>query len=142
MVSLIVTNPYKYKRRGKHLTQRLLVLFVIFRKKSIMVAQVQYMHGTYMYLPCICMNKLYYLVHPFNAQVLSESMSKALLLICGDNASETAKFVGMADTFFDALNVHNYTHGVHQLKLFQAPYTSSEDMRLEVPVDTFKYHVH
>ena len=86
------------------------------------------------------MNKLYYLVNPFNAQVLGESMSKALLLICEDNASETAKFVGMADKFFDALNVHNYTHGVHQLKLFQAPYTSSEDMRLEVPLDTFKYH--
>ena len=78
------------------------------------------------------LNKLYYLVNPFNAQVLSESMSKALLLICGENASETAKFVGMADKFFDALNIHNYMHGVRKLKLFQAPYTSSEDMRLKV----------
>ena len=59
-------------------------------------------------------------------------MSKALLKICGDNASETAKLVGMADKFFDALNVHNNTHGVRKLKSFQAPYISSEDMRLEV----------
>ena len=38
----------------------------------------------------------------------------------------------MVDKFFDALNVHNYTHGVHSRKRFQMPYTSGEDMRLKV----------
>ena len=38
----------------------------------------------------------------------------------------------MVDKFFDAVNVHNYTHGIHSRKRFQMPYTSSEDMRLKV----------
>ena len=40
-----------------------------------------------------------------STQVLSNSVSKGLLLVCGD------RFVNMADRFFDALNVHNYSHG-------------------------------
>ena len=50
----------------------------------------------------------------------------------GDEASETARFVGMVDKFFDALNVHNYTHGVHSRKRFKMTYTSGEDMRLKL----------
>ena len=59
------------------------------------------------------------------SQVLSESVSKALLLgEGGSRASETSKFVLFMDKFFDALNVHNYTHGVP----FQMPYTSPKLM--------------
>ena len=59
-------------------------------------------------------------------------MSKALQLTGGDEASETAHFASMMDKFFDALNVHNYTHGIHSRKKFQMPYTSEDDMRLKV----------
>ena len=38
----------------------------------------------------------------------------------------------MVDKFFDALNVHNYTHGIHKRKEFQMPYTTSTDRRLKV----------
>ena len=68
----------------------------------------------------------------FVIQVLSESVSKALQLTGGEEASETARFVGMMDRFFDAVNVHNYSHGVHSRKMFQMPYTSSKDWRLKV----------
>lgn len=65
-------------------------------------------------------------------QVLSESVSKALQLTGGDEAVETARFVNMMDKFFDALNVHNYTHGIHARKEFQMPYTTSKDKRVKV----------
>ena len=64
-----------------------------------------------------------------STQVLSDSVSKGLLLVCGEEASETARFVSMADRFFDALNVHNYSHGVRSLKPFQLPYTSRVVLR-------------
>ena len=59
-------------------------------------------------------------------------MSKGLELVGGEEASETARFVGMIDQFFDALNVHNYHHGVHSRKPFQEPYTKGDDPRLKV----------
>ena len=59
-------------------------------------------------------------------------MSRALQLTRGREASETAKFVEMMDKFFDSMNVHNYTEGVHKRKRFQMPYTTSKDMRLRV----------
>ena len=68
----------------------------------------------------------------FVIQVLSESVSKALQLTSGEEAYETAHFVGMLDKFFDAVNVHNYSHGVHSRKMFQMPYTSSKDWHLKV----------
>ena len=61
-----------------------------------------------------------------NLQVLSESISKALQLTGGDEAVKTARFVNMMDKFFDALNVHNYTHE------FQMPCTTSKDKRVKV----------
>ena len=64
--------------------------------------------------------------------MLSESVSKALMLVCGEEASETAHFVEMMDKFFDALNVKNYTIGCHSLKPFKLPYRSKSDMRLKV----------
>ena len=65
-------------------------------------------------------------------------MSKALLLRGGSQASETSKFILFMDKFFDALNVHNYTHGVHARKPFQMPYTSPNDKRLKVNDNTIK----
>ena len=64
--------------------------------------------------------------------MLSETVSRALQLTGGREASETAKFVEMMDKLFDSMNVHNYTEGVHKRKRFQMPYTISEDMRLRV----------
>ena len=34
--------------------------------------------------------------------------------------------------YFDALNVSNYTDGLHKLKAFKHPYRSAEDFRLKV----------
>ena len=65
-------------------------------------------------------------------QVLSESVSKALQLTGGAEVEETAKFAGMFDKFFDALNVSNYTEGVRHRKPFQLPYRSASDFRLKV----------
>ena len=59
-------------------------------------------------------------------------MSQALHLTGGDEVSETAHFIGMMDRFFDALNVHNFSHGSKALKPFQLPYTSATDFRLKV----------
>ena len=63
---------------------------------------------------------------------MSESVSKAVVLVCGDVATETAKFLDMADKLFDTLNVHNYSHGATARKPFQMPFTSHEDWRLKV----------
>ena len=41
-------------------------------------------------------------------QVLSETVSKALVRTGGEEAAETAKFVSLVDKFFDCLNVNNY----------------------------------
>ncbi len=71
-------------------------------------------------------------LHPFLLQVLSESVSKALELSGEEDVTETVRFVAMVDKWFDALNVHNYTHGVHARKTFQLPYTSGHDRRLKV----------
>ena len=56
----------------------------------------------------------------------------ALRLIGGKDAEGTSKFADMMDKFFDCLNVHNYTHGIHSRKDFQKPYTSADDVRLKV----------
>ena len=64
--------------------------------------------------------------------MLSESVSHALHLTGGDEASETAHFIGLMDKLFDALNVHNFSHGARALKPFQMPYTPTTDFRLKV----------
>lgn len=63
---------------------------------------------------------------------MSESVSKALILTGGSDARETAIFVSMFDTFFDTLNVSNYTTGMHARQSFQQPYRSEKDCRLKV----------
>ena len=62
-------------------------------------------------------------------QVLSESVSKALVLTGGSPVEETAKFVDLMDKFFDCLNVHNYSHGFRARKPFQLPYRSGQDKK-------------
>eukprot|EP00731_Ephydatia_muelleri_P011895 Em0006g789a len=65
------------------------------------------------------------------AQLLSETVAKALVLSGDPAVQETAKFVTMFDKFFDALNVSNYTSGVNKRKVFQQPYRSGDDFRLK-----------
>eukprot|EP00731_Ephydatia_muelleri_P028880 Em0020g524a len=65
------------------------------------------------------------------AQVLSESVSKAVELIGGVEAAETAKFLIMFDKFFDCLNVSNCSEGHQQRKPFREPYRSADDFRLK-----------
>ena len=65
-------------------------------------------------------------------KVFSESVLKALYVTGGDEATETAHFVGMIDKCFDCLNVHNYTHGIHLRKVHQMPYTTGKDRQLKV----------
>ena len=48
-------------------------------------------------------------------KVLSESASKAIMLTGGEAAAETAQFVHMVDQFFDVMNVHIYTDGLHAI---------------------------
>ena len=59
-------------------------------------------------------------------------MSKALKFTGGPEVEETAKFVDMFDKFFDSLNVNNFTTAYHKRKVFQRPYRSRTDFRLEV----------
>ena len=47
----------------------------------------------------------------FMPQVLSDSVSKALLLTGGEEAKQTAKFCDMFNKSFDCLNVSNFTDG-------------------------------
>ena len=54
--------------------------------------------------------------------MLSESVAKALPLVVGQRASETARFVLMFDRFFDMLNVSNFTNGTRSRKPFLHPY--------------------
>ena len=56
-------------------------------------------------------------------------VSKALPIIVGDAASETARFVEMFDKFFDCLNV---THMGDDQKSSRKPYFTPEDNRLVV----------
>lgn len=65
-------------------------------------------------------------------QVLSESVAQALKMTGGPIAQGTATFIGMADKFFDCLNVDNLNEGKEKRKKFQEPYTSKDDVRLKV----------
>ena len=69
--------------------------------------------------------------------MLSESVHNGLKSRGGDEASQTAKFALMMDRFFDSLNVHNYTEGIHKRKPFQLPYISEKDRRLKVGYDGY-----
>lgn len=68
----------------------------------------------------------------YNIQVLSETVSHALIEVLGDEARETAKFAEIMDKFFDIMNVRNYAEGIRSRKPFRNPYLSANDSRLEV----------
>ena len=59
-------------------------------------------------------------------------MSKALLEVGGDEATETAKFCLMMDRFFDSLNVVNYEEGHKHSKEYRKPYKGKDDFRFKV----------
>lgn len=59
-------------------------------------------------------------------------MHKALLTFQGEEATETAKFAGMFDKFFDCLNTSNSGVGKQSRKSFKNPYRIATDFRLEV----------
>lgn len=59
-------------------------------------------------------------------------MSKALPLVLGPVAAETARFTSMFDRFFDCLNVSSLNAGARHRKSFLHPYRSASDERLEV----------
>ena len=64
-------------------------------------------------------------------------MHKALLTFQGEEATETAKFAGMFDKFFDCLNTSNSYVGKHLINSFKNPYRRDSngrvtDFRLEV----------
>jgi hypothetical protein len=65
------------------------------------------------------------------AQVLSESLGKALALTGGPEAEETSKFILMFDKFFDIFNVSNFSNWARHRKPFQYPYRKEDDFRLE-----------
>ena len=62
--------------------------------------------------------------------MLSSSVSKALELFGGDEASETARMASMFDKFFDAVNVSRLDEGKLSRNCFKSPYHSKDDFRL------------
>ena len=73
-----------------------------------------------------------YLITVACDQVLSDSVSKALMLTGGSEAFETAMFLAKVDKFFDCLNVTSYRKGFKTRKEFQKPYFKKDDARLKV----------
>ena len=68
-------------------------------------------------------------------------MSKALTLVGGEETTETARFVGVMDKFFDALNVSNFSNGKKNRKPFQDPYRSEKDIRLSVSYTVYSNNI-
>ena len=73
-------------------------------------------------------------VHVCFVQVLSSTVSKALSMSGGEEASETSYFVKMMDHFFDCLNVGNYISGKHSRNPFKQLHQTSSDFRLKVRI--------
>ena len=64
--------------------------------------------------------------------MLSNSVAKALPLVVGEKASETAKFAAIFNKFFDILNVGNFKNGTRYRNPNLHPYRHGEDERLKV----------
>ena len=86
----------------------------------------------HIYIPPSLPSLLPNFIHKSVIQVLSSSVSKAVTMIGGEEASETAMFVLMMDRFFDCFNVGKYTSGKYSRNTFKQPYRSSRDFRLNV----------
>ena len=71
-------------------------------------------------------------MHCILLQVLSDSVAKALPIVVGPVAEETAKFAAIFDKFFYLLNVSNFTNGTRYRKPFRHPFRSGSDDRLKV----------
>ena len=65
-------------------------------------------------------------------QVLSESLLKALLLVVGQEARESARFVHIFDKFSDVINVRNFTDRKFHRIPFQNPYCNGDDICVKV----------
>lgn len=65
-------------------------------------------------------------------QVLSKSVSDALLYFGDPTTQETQKFVLQFDKFFDCLNVRNLDEWALKKKPDLKPYSSPDDDRLQV----------
>lgn len=76
------------------------------------------------------------------AQVLSETVSKALKLTGGKGTYETAYFIEKIDKVFDSLNVSSYTAAKLHRKPFQQPYRSGNDFRLFFLKEVISYLDH
>uniref|UniRef100_A0A1X7VXJ4 Transposable element P transposase-like GTP-binding insertion domain-containing protein n=1 Tax=Amphimedon queenslandica TaxID=400682 RepID=A0A1X7VXJ4_AMPQE len=70
------------------------------------------------------------------AQVLSQSVGKAIYLTGGTQVVETSRFVLIFDKWFDLLNVRSFK-GVQSRKPFLYPYRNGQDRRLEWLEKTF-----
>ena len=77
---------------------------------------------------------VFLLVYCYGAfvQVMSTTVSSALLYTRDSEVFETAHFIEKVDKFFDSLNVSNFTQGKHSRKPFQEPYRDADDARLKV----------
>ena len=76
------------------------------------------------------MHVMYYFVLIF--KVMSETVSKALRLTGGDEATETVLFIKMVDKMFDCLNVSSISKGKLKRKPFVLPYHSPSEFGLKV----------
>ena len=71
------------------------------------------------------------------AQVLSESVSTALLEFGPPDAKASAEYCLMFDKYFDCMNVRNSIETITKRKPFLAPYTSVDDERFVWLTNTF-----
>ena len=65
-------------------------------------------------------------------QVMSQTVSKALLQFVGSKAEGTAELLSIVDQMFDCLNVRNVKSAKMEIKPFRSPYRSGSDWRLKV----------
>ena len=74
-------------------------------------------------------------------QIMSGTVSSALLYTGNSEVFETAYFIEKVDKFFDCLNVSNFTQGKHSRKPFQEPYRNADDTRHIKFVLAYKYYI-
>ena len=73
----------------------------------------------------------------YAVQILSKTVSTVLTHHGPPDASETARFCEMLDSFFDCLNVRSYDEHIRKRKPFLKPYSDQADNRFEWLINTF-----
>ena len=63
-------------------------------------------------------------------------MAKALTLVVGPSAKETARFADMFDKFFDCMNCSSLSAGKRSRNPFKSPFRSATDWKLKVCIAT------